>query len=88
MTMKINVNRESKPIPRPRLNSAVVLRRKGSDAQLLVLLCPTPRGNFFLFVGEGSNTYLPEAEWETFVPTQYTFVHEGTLSSMEVTFNA
>ena len=88
MTMKINVNRESKPIPRPKLNSAVVLQRKGSDKQLLALLCPTPRGNFCLFIGEGSNAYLPEAEWEAYVPAQYTFVHEGPLSSMEVTFNA
>lgn len=88
MTMKIKITHTPKPIPRPKLNSAVVLKKVGTDKQLLVLLCPTPRGNFCMFVGEGLNTYLPEAEWEAYVPTQYTFVHEGPLSSMEVTFNA
>lgn len=88
MPMKINVNHHPKPIPRPKTNSAVVLQKKGTDKQLLVLLCPTPRGNFCLFIGEGSNSYLPEANWEAYVPTQYTLVHEGPLSSMEVTFNA
>lgn len=88
MPMKIHVNLEPKPIPRPTKSSAVVLQKKGSEKQLLVLLCPTPRGNFCMFVGEGSNSYLHEADWEAYVPTQYTFVHEGPLSSMEVTFNA
>lgn len=86
--MKINVITPAKSLPRPKLNSAVVLQEKKSDKQVLVLLCPTPRGNFCLFVGDGSNTYLPESEWDSYVPTQYTVVHEGPLHTMEVTFNA
>lgn len=86
--MKITVQQKVQAIPRPTTNSAVALKEIGKDVQVLVLLCPTPRGYYCLFVGNGSNSYIPVEEWEAYVPTRYTLVHAGPLSTMEVTFNA
>lgn len=86
--MKVKVNAQPQPIPQPTLLRAVVLKRLTSEVQVVVLLCPTPHGNYFLFVGDRGNSYLPEKEWDRFVGTAYTFVHAGNIDSMEVTFNA
>ena len=86
MALKIKVN--PKVIPRPTLNDVVALQNKQSGKQVLVFLCPTPKGNYCLFVGDRGNTYLPESEWEPFVGALYDFVHSASVHSMEVTFNA
>lgn len=88
MAIKISVKQAPKPFPQPTLSNVVVLQHKRKHKQVLVLLCPTPRGNYCLFVGDGTNTYLPADDWGTYTPAQYDLVHEGPIDSMEVTFNA
>ena len=86
--MAIQIKVKPKVIPRPTLNEVVVLHNKKSEKHVLVFLCPTPTGNYCLFVGDRGNTYLPESEWERFIGTAYDFVHSASVHSMEVTFNA
>lgn len=86
MAIKITVKQKS--IPRPTLSEVVVLKKKFSDKQVLVFLCPTPSGNYCLFVGDHGNSYLKESDWESWVSTEYNFVHSASVHSMEVTFNA
>lgn len=88
MALKITVKGMPKSIPRPTLSEVVILKKKQSEKQVLVFLCPTPSGNYCLFVGDCGNSYLPESEWERFVSTAYDFVHSASVHSMEVTFNA
>ena len=86
--MVIQIKVKPKAIPRPTLTDVVVLQNKQTEKRVLVFLCPTPEGNYCLFVGGCGNLYLRESEWERFVGTAYDFVHSASVHSMEVTFNA
>ncbi len=86
--MALQIKVKPKVIPLPTLTDVVVLQNKQTGKRVLVFLCPTPKGNYCLFVGTSGNSYLSESGWERFVGTAYDFVHSASVHSMEVTFNA
>lgn len=88
MSVKIEIIKNTKPIPPPNVREVCVLKDKGGNNRrmYLVFYVPGPHPQY-LFVGE-SNAYLPKDSWDLYVNEYY--AHVGTFSQdkMEVTFSA
>lgn len=91
--MKINAKVKSEHFPAPDKTQVLALRNKGTKRDVLVYCVPTPRGDHYLFAGEGSNSYLVASDWHGYMNAEdrthnYELIGLYSQNIMEVTFNA
>ena len=91
--MKINVKLQPPKFPAPDKRQVLAIRDKHTKRDVLVYYVQTPRDSCFLFTGDGSSTYLPKEDYESFMngadcTHNYEPIGLYSLNNMEVSFNA
>lgn len=86
--MKVTFNPQPPKVTAPTRDTVTTLKLKSTGKYVLVFLCPHYHADIYLFVGDGSTTYLIPANWEAHVEQYYKYVGNSPIDSMEVSFNA